>query len=158
MSDTLDIKAKAPYPAGSLSNFAPHAFSIDAVRCASMEGFLQSLKIEDPTEQERVCGLPGPIAQSVGRKHNWSTAGTLWWRGRPYDRLSQDYQALLDRAYDALFEQAQAFRDALAAAGAARFVHTIGRSDPCVTILTVDELCSRLDRLRRRLVEPGDKP
>ena len=88
MADTLDIKAKAPYPAGSLSNFAPHVFAIDAVRCASMEGFLQSLKIEDLTEQERVCGLPGPVAQSVGRKHNWSTTGTLWWRGRPYDRLS----------------------------------------------------------------------
>ena len=158
MEHTLDIKAKAPYPAGSLSNFAPYVFAIDAVRCASMEGFLQSLKIEDLTEQVRVCGLPGPIAQSVGRKHNWSTTGTLWWRGRPYDRLSEDYQALLDRAYDALFEQARGFRDALAAAGGAHFTHTIGKSDPCVTILTVDEFCSRLERLRRRLIEPGDKP
>ena len=157
MEHTLDIKAKAPYPAGSLSNFAPHDFVIDAVRCASMEGFLQGLKIEDRTEQERVCGLPGPIAQSVGRKHNWSNTGTLWWRGRPYDRLSQDYQALLDRACDALFEQVRDFRDALAAAGGARFTHTIGKSDPRVTILTVDELCSRLERLRRRLIEPEDK-
>jgi hypothetical protein len=115
LEHTLDIKAKAPYPAGLLSNFAPHVFAIDDVRCASMEGFLQSLKIEDLTEQARVCGLPGPIAQSVGRKQKWSTTGTLWWRGRRYDRLSQDYQALLDRAYDALFEQAQGFRDALAA-------------------------------------------
>ena len=40
----------------------------------------------------------------------------------------------------------------------ASFTHTIGKSDPCVTILTIDEFCSRLERLRRRLVTPADKP
>jgi hypothetical protein len=33
-----------------------------------MEGFLQSLKIQDISEQRRECGLPGPVAQSIGRK------------------------------------------------------------------------------------------
>src|SRR5258708_7422596 len=65
MTDCFDIKAKAPFPAGALSNFALHAFTFDGVHCASMEGFLQSLKIEDVREQERVCYLAGPIAQSV---------------------------------------------------------------------------------------------
>jgi predicted NAD-dependent protein-ADP-ribosyltransferase YbiA (DUF1768 family) len=148
MSDAIDIKAKAPFPAGALSNFAPHTFVIDGVRCASMEGFLQSLKIEDSVEQECVCGLEGPIAQSIGRQHDWTMTGTLWWRGKPYDRLSDDYQALLDRAYRTLFDQSQKFRDALAATGTARLTHAIGRTDPCVTVLTVDELCSRLERLR----------
>jgi len=81
MTGTLDIKAKAPYPAGALSNFAPHAFRFDGILCASMEGFLQSLKIEDRAEQERVCGLVGPMAQSVGRTYDWSATGTLWWKG-----------------------------------------------------------------------------
>ena len=95
MTVTLDVKAKAPYPAGVLSNFVPHVFSFDGIRCASMEGFLQSLKIEDRAEQERVCGLAGPVAQSVGRKYDWSVTGTLWWREKPYDRFSEGYQGLL---------------------------------------------------------------
>ena len=35
MTDSLDIKAKAPFPAGALSNFAPHPFTIDGIDCAS---------------------------------------------------------------------------------------------------------------------------
>ena len=149
MTGTLDIKAKAPYPAGALSNFAPHAFKLEGILCASMEGFLQSLKIEDRAEQERVCGLVGSMAQSLGRTYDWSVTGTLWWRGQPYDRLSEDYQALLDRAYQALFNQSETFRNALAASGDDRLTHSFGKTDPCLTILTVDELCSRLERLRR---------
>ena len=148
MTDSFDIKAKAPFPAGALSNFALHSFTFDGVHCASMEGFLQSLKIQDVREQERVCCLVGPDAQSVGRKHDWRVTGTLWWRGKPYDRLSDEYQGLLDRAYQALFDQSERFRTALAATGAATLTHTIGKSDPCETILTAEELCTRLERLR----------
>jgi len=148
MTSSLDIKAKAPYPAGELSNFAAHAFTLDGVRCASMEGFLQSLKIEDLSEQERVCGLAGPAAKSTGEKHDWRRTGSLWWRGQPVDRLSEEYQALLNRAYQQLFDQSERFRKALAATGDARLMHTIGKTDPCETILTADELCTRLERLR----------
>ena len=66
--------------------------------CESMEGFLQSLKIEDPAEQQRVCGLTGETAQQAGRRYDWAASGILWWRGTLIDRLSDDYQALLDRA------------------------------------------------------------
>lgn len=38
----MDISSGAGYPASSLSNFAPHEFEIDGIKCASMEGFLQS--------------------------------------------------------------------------------------------------------------------
>jgi hypothetical protein len=150
LHDSIDIRAKAPYPGGALSNFAPHTFVIDGVACACMEGFLQGLKIEDIAEQCRVCGLAGPIAQSIGRKFNWNISGTLWWRGLPIDRLSDCYQALLDRAYEALFNQSKAFRAALAASGTARLLHSLGKTDACETILTPEEFCSRLERLRLR--------
>lgn len=148
MTSILDIKSKAAWPAGALSNFAAHSFTFDGVRCASMEGFLQSLKIADTDEQVRVCGLEGPVAQSVGRKHDWRHTGTLWWRGTLYDRLGDDFQALLDRAYQALFDQSKTFRDALAATGDAHLTHSFGKDDPTETILTAHELCSRLERLR----------
>jgi len=146
----LDIKAKAPFPAGALSNFAPHGFVIDGIACKSMEGFLQSLKIEDVAEQQRVCGLVGGEAQTTGRRYDWGKSGTLWWRGTPIDRLSEAYQQLLDRAYEALLAQSSKFRAALAASGDARLIHKSGKTDPCVTILTVEEFCSRLERLRAR--------
>ena len=149
MTDGIDIKAKAPWPAGALSNFAPHAFTFDGVKCASMEGFLQSLKIADKREQERVCALEGPVAQNVGRTYDWRADGLLWWRGMSYDRLSDAYQGLLDRAYQTLFDQSKKFRDALAATAGAKLAHSFGKNDPCETILTVDEFISRLERLRR---------
>jgi predicted NAD-dependent protein-ADP-ribosyltransferase YbiA (DUF1768 family) len=149
MTEIFDIKAKAPWPAGALSNFAAHAFTFDGVTCGSMEGLLQSFKIADVDEQERVCGLEGPVAQSVGRKYDWSTDGTLWWRGVPYDRLSDSYQALLDRAYQTLYEQSKTFRDALAATAGRQLTHSFGKDDPCETILTAEEFISRIERLRR---------
>lgn len=42
-----------------LSNFSAFSFEIDGIKCASMEGFLQSLKFEDIEEQEKVCLLVG---------------------------------------------------------------------------------------------------
>ena len=44
----MEISSGAGYPASSLSNFAPHEFIIDGIKCASMEGFLQSLKFQNP--------------------------------------------------------------------------------------------------------------
>jgi predicted NAD-dependent protein-ADP-ribosyltransferase YbiA (DUF1768 family) len=148
----IDIRAKAPFPAGALSNFAAHAFTLDGVTIKSMEGFLQSLKFADVVEQADICLLAGVEAQSRGRRQDWSS-GILWWRGKAYDRLSDDYQGLLDRAFDALFEQTPRIRNALSATGRAIRVHRIGKSDPCETILTASEFCSRLDRLRTRLYE-----
>ena len=50
----MDIGSKCGYPASSLSNFAPHPFEIDGVKCNSMEGFLQSLKFNS-LEQNSFC-------------------------------------------------------------------------------------------------------
>ena len=53
----MDIGSGAGFPAGTLSNFAPHPFVIDGVQCNSMEGFLQSLKFKDAEMQKSVCLL-----------------------------------------------------------------------------------------------------
>jgi hypothetical protein len=90
-------------------------------------------------EQQHVCALVGETAQKAGRRHDWATSGTLWWRGAPIDRLSDAYQALLNRAYEALFAQSDMFSAPLAATGEGRIAHTIGKSDPCDTILTTEE-------------------
>ena len=151
MTNPIDIKTKAPFPGGALSNLAAYAFTLDGVACGSMEGFLQGLKVGDASEQAALCALAGGEARERGQRHDWKTSGNLYWRGATVDRLSDAYQSLLDRAYDALFEQSARFRAALAASGDASLMHSIGKDDPTETILTNEEFISRLERLRARL-------
>ena len=64
----MDIGSQNGWPASALSNFAPHPFIIDGVECASMEGFLQSLKFKNPEMQKEVCKLVGKAAKFKGKK------------------------------------------------------------------------------------------
>ena len=145
----MDIGSGSGYPSSSLSNFAPHPFELDGVKCASMEGFLQSLKFESPEMQEYVCTLVGKAAKYKGKKKKWYTTQTLYWRGKPIKRDSQEYQKLLDRAYNALNENT-GFRNALEATGDANLTHSIGKNKISETVLTTREFCSRLMKLREQ--------
>jgi predicted NAD-dependent protein-ADP-ribosyltransferase YbiA (DUF1768 family) len=147
----MDIRSGAAYPAGKLSNFAANPFTLDGVRCAGMEGFLQSLKFADPVRQAAVCALAGKAANAAGAKEEWRHAQTLHWRGRPLARESAAYQRLLDRAFAAMAAENEDFRAALLATGDAVLTHEIGKTDPRDTVLTRDEMCDRLHRLRADL-------
>lgn len=147
----MDIGSKSGYPAGALSNFAPHPFTLDGMECASMEGFLQSLKFSGEDMQRHVCTLVGGAAKRKGAKKNWQrNHHTLHWKGQPINRLGDDYQELLDRAFAALAEN-DGFRRALLATGNAVLIHSIGKSNPKDTVLTEREFCSRLTRLRSEM-------
>ena len=149
----MDIKSNADYPAGALTNFAENEFVFDGIKCSSMEGLIQSLKIKDPLIQTEICRLIGKKAKKKGREYDkvWKAEQKLWWRGREYDRHGPDYQELLDRAYDALFSQSERFRKALLDTGDEVLTHSIGNPNPRETTLTEEELCSRLVRLRSLL-------
>jgi predicted NAD-dependent protein-ADP-ribosyltransferase YbiA (DUF1768 family) len=146
----MDIRSGRP--GGKLSNFQPRPFTFDGVECASMEGLLQSFKFEDVNVQEHVCTLAGIQAKRRGKKRDkrWKSVQTLWWKGVAYPRKSDEYQALLDRAYDALVENT-AFRRALLSTGDAVLTHSIGKSKESETCLTEREFCRRLMHLRKRL-------
>jgi hypothetical protein len=75
----------------------------------------------------------------------------LYWLGKPIKRESQEYQDLLDRAYQAMFDQSDSFRRALKASGNSTLTHSMGRTSPKETVLTVREFCSRLTKLRNNL-------
>ena len=145
----MDIGSGSGYPAGSLSNFAPHPFEIDGVKCNSMEGFLQSLKFESVEMQRYVCTLVGKAAKFKGKKKKWYQKQELYWNGRTYKRDSSAYQNLLNRAYNRLFEN-DGFRRALQATNGATLEHSIGRNKSSETVLTKSEFCSRLTNLRDR--------
>lgn len=143
----MDIKSGKTYPSCALSNFAPHPFEIDGIKCNSMEGFLQSLKFKSIEMQEYVCTLVGYKAKMKGKNKNWWKTQILYWKGKEIDRHSQEYQDLLDKAFSQLNKNTK-FRAALEATGNSNITHSIGKSDPNRTVLTEKEFCSRLMKLR----------
>jgi predicted NAD-dependent protein-ADP-ribosyltransferase YbiA (DUF1768 family) len=146
----MDIGSGSGFPSATLSNFAPHPFVIDGVECNSMEGFLQSLKFSNPEMQKEVCKLVGKAAKFKGKKKKWWRAQTLYWQGVEIARSSEEYQVLLDRAFDAL-AQNNGFRAALLATGNSVLTHSIGKTKITETVLTRQEFCSRLTKIRERL-------
>lgn len=152
----MDVGSKNGYPAGALSNFSPHPFIIDGVQCNSMEGFLQGLKFESKEMQEYVCSLVGYAAKKKGRNKNWQEKQTLYWRGKPIKRDSDEYQDLLNRAYNAMFDNTK-FKAALEASKGATLTHSIGKNKKSETVLTTQEFCSRLTYLRDKGKLPVQK-
>ena len=143
----MDIGSGNGYPSAALSNFAPHPFEIDGVFCASMEGFLQSLKFESIDMQRYVCTLVGKAAKKKGHKKNWYQKQELYWNGQTYKRNSDEYQNLLNRAYNRLYTN-EKFRKALEATNGSVIEHSIGKTKQSETVLTKQEFCSRLMYLR----------
>lgn len=148
----MDIGSGKGYPANSLSNFAPHPFVIDGVECASMEGFLQSLKFKDIEMQKYVCTLVGKQAKFKGKNKPWWKTQTLYWQGKEYKRDSEEYQQLLDIAYACLSKN-EKFASALLRTKNAVLTHSIGKNDSSKTILTEQEFCKRLMIIRNVLQE-----
>lgn len=151
----MNIGSKNTYPANALSNFACHCFVIDGVSCSSMEGFLQSLKFKNPEMQKEVCSLIGLKAKFKGKRKKWWRTQTLYWLGKEINRHSDEYQDLIDRAYDCMFNQSWSFKRALIASRKAVFKHSIGKRDASKTVLTEREFCSRLRILQERLNKKG---
>lgn len=147
----MDIGSGHGYPADALSNFAPHPFVLDGIECNSMEGFLQSLKFSNPDMQREVCKLVGRAAKFKGKKKNWYVKQVLYWQGKEIPRDSDEYQVLLDRAYMAMATQNRGFQSALLATQNAALTHSIGKTKTNETVLTRNEFCSRLTKIRTML-------
>lgn len=148
----MDIGSREGFPAGDLSNFSPFTFFFDGVQCDSMEGLLQSLKTSEIQIQLEICKLVGINAKKRGRKFDkfWKNDQKLWWLGQVFDRHSEEFQKLLDRAFGALSTNTE-FQKALLATGDEILTHSIGKSDKHDTVLTEDEFCSRLMKTREVL-------
>lgn len=146
-TNTLDIRSNGLYPSGVLSNLCSNGFRFDGMVCGSMEGFLQSLKQKDKDKQRQICSMKGGNA----RKHSvtsWQTDQIVWWKGVAIDRQGEDYQKLLRRAYQAMFDQSERFRAALMQTRGITLTHSSGEKSPYKTILTEQEFCQILTELR----------
>lgn len=156
--NTLDVGSKNSYPSKNLSNLFARSFLFDEVTCGSVEGVLQALKFEKQHQQPEICKLSGLTAKNKGkdRNHQWKFKRGVWWQGEFYERMSDDYQRLLDRLYLTVARQCEDFRKALLDTGDLILTHTIGRVDETETILTQKEFCSRLMKIRTLLKKSID--
>ncbi len=146
-TNTLDIRSNGMYPSNVLSNLCSNGFRLDGVICGSMEGFLQSLKQQEKSKQLSICSMKGGNARKRSVT-SWQTDQIVWWKGLAIDRQSEDYQKLLRRAYQAMFDQSERFRAALMATRGMTLTHTTGNNDPYRTILTSQEFCQILTEMR----------
>lgn len=96
--------------ASRLHNWQKRHFIFDDVACESLEGVFQSLKFSNPIVQEEICGLSGRDAYEAGKDPGWKKTQTLYWRGEAYARESAAYDGLMDRLYQAVYEQDPQFR------------------------------------------------
>lgn len=136
-----------------LSNLYPYQFDLDGFRCASMEGFLQSLKCNTVGGSASLRAMSGTEAWKEGQAFNrrWQESQTLYWQGTPYNRQSAGYQNLIKRAYDALSWNQQ-FANNLMMTGDGELMHTIGNNDSTLTVLTQSEFLFNLYRIRSILL------
>lgn len=148
-TNTLDIRSNGLYPSNVLSNLCSNGFRLDGMVCGSMEGFLQSLKRKELDKQRQICSMKGGNARKMSVT-SWQTDQIVWWKGQAIDRQSEEYQKLIRRAYQAMFEQSERFRAALMQTRSITLVHTSGEPSSYKTILTPSEFCGILTDLRDR--------
>lgn len=115
-----------------------------------MESLLQGLKFEGVETQNSVFQRVGVKAKLRGKKRKWYLDQTLYWQGTPIKRDSAEYQSLVKEAFEALAQNTD-FQKALLATGDKTLYHTIGKTDPTRTILTEEEFCEILTKVRTAL-------
>ena len=147
---TMEIGSGNGYPGSTLSNFTPHPFSFRGIACASMEGLLQGLKFKNKEKQRTVFLMVGKQAKFAGKLKKWYTDQVLYFQGEAIARSSREYQDLLDEAFESLSHNHK-FRAALLSTQNATLKHSIGKTDPTRTVLTVQEFISRLVKIRERI-------
>lgn len=149
---TMNIISNGEYPSNILSNFYEEAepFYVDGVACKSMEGFLQSLKVNDSEIQSQICLLSGICAKRAGKPYTkqWQQNQTLYWQGKPYNRHSQEYADLVKKAFYSRYNASKEYRKALKASKGYKLTHTAGYNDPSKSILTTDEFLEITNNLR----------
>ena len=141
----FDIKPNAKGIGGRLSPFAARPFVFDGIPCGSIESVLQSFRFPDPQEQAEVCAMTDDrAARNQPSEYEWRDTATLWWRGIPYQRNSTDYQALLDRLFQSVYEQDPVFRRDVGFLHNAQYLIKSYTIDPAAAPVTSKEIRVRL--------------
>lgn len=148
-TNSIDIRSNGLYPSNVISNLAHNEFVFDGVKCASIEGFLQSLKTENIDKQIEICASYGGSAKKISRElEDWKKTETVHWKGKSYNRNSEAFKKLLLSAYKACYDQNEIYRNALNSTIGKNLTHISGKKNKTDTILTADEFINILNAIR----------
>ena len=151
--NTIDISFKSKGIAKALSNLCNYPFTIDDVKCSSMEAFIQSLKVKDPTLQKDICSKTGPFCYSIREMFDdWRDLQIVYWKGKSIERESHEYSELLLEAYRKLYLYSPTFKYALLKAKPYTLTHSIGCTNKKETLLTPDEFIGYLKWLQDLII------
>ena len=135
-----------------LSNLYPYHFDFKEHRVHSIEGVIQALKHPEIDIQKEVIQYAGVDAYHT----RGATSGpytTLYWMGEKMDRFGVDYQLFLNDLFLSVYYQSGLYRKAFEMIGNRIVLHSIGKTDPYVTTLTVDEYIGRLNILKNDMLD-----
>lgn len=135
-----------------LSNLYPYDFDFEGNNAKSIEGVIQALKHPEIDIQKEVIQYAGVDAYHT----RGATSGpytTLYWMGEKMDRFGVDYQLFLNDLFLSVYYQSGLYRKAFEMIGNRIVLHSIGKTDPYVTTLTVDEYIGRLNILKNDMLD-----
>lgn len=132
--------------AGRLSNFSADPFTLDGVRLASVEGFIQGIKFpENDPRRKRAFQSTGRDAKRLGME---AERKFVWWQGQVILYRSPEHQHLIEHAIRAKFEQNPEALKALLATKGATLTHDLGHPESPRTSLPAKVFCDILTRIR----------
>lgn len=108
-----------------VSNLAHTPFDLDGARYASIEGFWQGLKFDDPKQRARIARLWGAEAREAGKPAGQPPA--FPYGGEGVAAGSPEHRNLMRRACAAKFDQHDGARAALLATGRRWLTHRTRR-------------------------------
>jgi hypothetical protein len=132
-----------------LSNLYPYEFEMDGVKFSSWEGFIQSLKTPDVDVKRELWEKHGYQAWKSGQKISWWEKQEVYWLTEPIDRHSTQYDILITKSYDCLYNQNEEFRKAIKESLPYKIDHSKGKTSKDKTLLTKKEYIEQLERLRK---------
>jgi len=150
-----DISDNRGWPYGMLDPSAPVRFEIDGVECASLDGFVESLKFSTVKEQKNITKRVGNDAKKNSAikdffPHNKTADRMLHWQGESFKRNSKTFDKLIARAFREMAKNPR-YQAALLLTQDVTFTHSKGKANKKDTVLTKKELIDNLTELRAEL-------
>ena len=85
----------------NLSNLYPYEFTFRGKKLSSIESFFQGIKFPDKDIQNYVFSYFGVAAVNVRNitDYDWTVTNTLYFDGNSIDRMSKEYDDIIDELY-----------------------------------------------------------
>ena len=118
------------------------------IKMHSIETFFQGIKFKDKELQNWVfsySGLDSNYIQACS-EYKWKETGILYWQGIPIDRMSTDYDDLIDELYISAIQN-PLYRNLLKNCDK-KIIHTMGEADKSKTTFTRYEFEKQLNCLK----------